>query len=74
MDKELKCPKCGQEMEEGYVPDSMWKMASEKELWIQGLPDWHSKFLNGMPKDRKVAKVTTFRCVCCGYLEAYAKL
>ena len=66
------CPKCSAKMEEGFIIDDTHggKLQSQ---WAEGPPK--KSIWTGV----KVAKedrhrVTTYRCVKCGYLESYAKI
>jgi predicted nucleic-acid-binding Zn-ribbon protein len=64
------CPKCGGQMEEGFIIDythgaptvSSWVQGPPQKGWLGGAKSWG--------KERR--EVRTFRCVGCGFLESYA--
>ena len=67
--KQLKCPKCGGEMETGFVFDrGDWSIPME--------PIWGTDYkplslrINGGIGNKKIVK--SFRCNSCGFLESYA--
>jgi predicted nucleic-acid-binding Zn-ribbon protein len=65
------CPKCGRQMEEGYIPDRGYGVV-QVAIWISGQP--RKAFLGGIDIDGKsMVAIQTFRCLECGYLESYAK-
>ena len=64
----IKCPKCGGEMEEGFVADRSTSFnIAQSQYWGTGT----SMLEMGKLKDQKI--VTTYRCKSCGFLESYAK-
>lgn len=68
------CAKCGQRMEEGYVPirSNSYKWLAQIPAWISGQP--RKSFFGGIDLDGKnMVAIKTFRCMGCGYLESYAK-
>jgi predicted nucleic-acid-binding Zn-ribbon protein len=69
MDKPITCPKCGQPMKEGYVPE-MSQAHTGRTRWIPDPPEVGFLGLNTRGKD--ILEVRTFRCLSCGYLESYA--
>jgi hypothetical protein len=64
------CPKCQHPMNLGFIaPRSV--ESSDITRWVEGEPErsfWKS--LKVPPE--KIFPVTTYRCVSCGFLEAYA--
>jgi hypothetical protein len=64
------CPKCGKQMQEGYIPDRFY---ANFQVWVSGQPE--KRFLGGgLDLDGKTTlNITTFRCQTCAYLESYAK-
>ena len=69
MNKQRQCPKCGQPMQEGYMPEASQSRAG-RSRWVGGPPDVGIFGLNLKGKD--VVEIRTFRCPGCGYLESYA--
>lgn len=67
----LNCPKCGQLMEEGFVPDFTYGGVYRPE-WIKGQPK-KSWWLGIDWKNAHRWKIETFRCTGCGYLASYAR-
>ena len=64
------CPKCENEMTEGFVLDRGDYGSKQQSLWIEGKPE--SSIWTGLKtSDRDVFKVQTFRCPTCNYLEFY---
>jgi predicted nucleic-acid-binding Zn-ribbon protein len=70
MNKQPQCPKCGQQMQEGYVPGASQSRAGEIQ-WVSGVPDVGYFGLN--LRGKEVVAIRTFRCAGCGYLEFYAR-
>ena len=65
------CPKCGGRMVEGFVIDEGYGTA-HVSTWQEGEP--RRSIWTGVKKSREdQAKVTTWRCGRCGYLESYAR-
>jgi hypothetical protein len=63
-----KCPKCGAEMQEGFLIES--KLPSR---WVAGKPT--TSVLGGtQARGREQRQVGSYRCVGCGYLELYARV
>ena len=65
-----KCPRCGGEMQQGYVADRNLG-GYEPTKWFEG------ELIVGRLGDVKKAgstpfPVSTYRCATCGYLESYA--
>ena len=73
MEETKKCPKCGKEMEEGYILNPT-HYGYANRYWVKELVQrkvfgmkWSGlKYEDGNP-------VKTMKCVNCGYLENYAK-
>jgi predicted nucleic-acid-binding Zn-ribbon protein len=63
MPNELKCPKCGADMKQGYVLELGEAPLLSVSQWIAGPPDKLNK---------EQFPIESFRCVRCGYLESYA--
>ena len=70
MNPELKCSKCGAEMEEGFVADEGYNKRYVAH-WVAGKPQFG--FFGGAKTWGKEQRpVRTFCCTKCGYLESYA--
>ncbi len=70
-DSRHQCPKCGGEMEAGFIIDHTDYASARVETWVEGKPA--KSFWTGVKmKDRPQLGVTTYRCHKCGYLESYA--
>lgn len=73
MSDEWTCARCGQQMEEGYVPehgDMNYGLGPSE--WVEGRPQ--SSFWSGLKSDGKVRyKINALRCTGCGHLELYAR-
>jgi hypothetical protein len=67
------CPKCSQQMEEGYIPDRGYRNDTANfPVWVSGQPE--KRFLGGLDLDGKTTlNIITFRCFACGFLESYAQ-
>ena len=63
----MKCPKCGEEMEEALIADRGHGSFSIKQQWGSNLQ------LGGFAGVKNRRDVKTYRCKNCGYLESYAK-
>ena len=68
----LKCPKCQNQMERGFVLDDRGPLANTDALWVQG-PVVRHKFRQGEVEAKVTRHIEAFRCTACGYLELYAK-
>ena len=62
MKKPPRCPKCGAEMQEGFIIES--KLPSR---WIAGPPE--TGILGIKASGREQRPIASYRCVACGYLE-----
>lgn len=70
MDPVLKCPKCGESMEQGFTA-ARSESAATVTHWIEGQPQYG--FFGGTKvSGKRQFAVQTFRCAKCGYLESYA--
>jgi hypothetical protein len=87
-ESEARCSKCGREMEDGFLVDTvfpgsaMLEPQGENVLWAKGnrssvpKPAWFSKLVSGIGfliSSAETKPVTTLRCVGCGHLELYAR-
>jgi hypothetical protein len=64
------CPKCGAELEEGYIVDRTSKATLASD-WVEGEPV--KSFWTGTKiSDKRKYRVRSLRCVRCGFLESYA--
>ncbi|MGA3143697.1 MAG: PF20097 family protein [Verrucomicrobiota bacterium] len=71
------CPKCGKQMEEGYILECAFPRGLDVSKWVAGTPDWGGTFfgLKFRPLNitrRANLQIRTFRCKQCGFLESYA--
>ena len=65
------CPKCNGTMAEGFVIDEGYGTA-HVSTWQEGEP--RRSIWTGIKKSKEnQAKVTTWRCKRCGFLESYAR-
>jgi len=68
----LECLRCKSAMETGFIVDHGHANASQEQEWVEG--EVVKSFWRGVhTHNREKAKVVTYRCVRCGYLESYAK-
>lgn len=65
---EITCPKCKHQMQEGFPLDTGNPRVAE---WVEGPPEYGWLGLKWFR--RKRLPITAYRCLSCGYLEAYAK-
>jgi hypothetical protein len=73
---DVSCPKCKARMDEGYVLDRGHMNQANVATWVAGL--WvpqtvREKIFCDPLAGKKSMPITQYRCVSCGYLEAYAK-
>ncbi len=67
---DAKSPKCGGQMEEGFVVDRTYG-ANLQSTWLDGEPQ--TSFWTGVKIGKKEqVPVTTLRCSGCGYFESFA--
>ena len=77
-DFSLKCPKCENEMEEGFSPDFNYGEIRQT-TWQKGAAEEEAMLGMALPKGgmhlgfQNLLKISAYRCVNCGYLEFYAK-
>ena len=69
------CPKCSKSMEKGFVVDLTYSGVFQSS-WVQGEPTEKRRILGAergikWPKGKR-AKIATYRCSGCGFLESYA--
>lgn len=71
MSDETICPKCGQPMKRGFIPEL--SHASSVSMWVEGEPE-RSFWAAGVkvPEDKAIS-IVTYRCTACGFLESYAR-
>ena len=63
-----KCPKCGAEMQEGFILEHR-----NAVRWIAGKPEL--SFLGDIKVEGRVQRhIQSYRCSSCGYLESYAQI
>jgi predicted nucleic-acid-binding Zn-ribbon protein len=65
-----KCPKCGHEMENGFMVDQAHGAIAEAR-WAEG-ESTYSFWTGVQVRGRTQYRVRTYRCTNCGFLEAYA--
>ncbi len=65
-----KCGKCGGDMHEGFLPDSVHGLRGVP-IWVVGKPDLEG-FGGARIEGKEAHSIRTFRCTKCGYLESYA--
>ena len=85
---ETRCPKCGNQMESGFLIDIVFPGSAalepqgENMRWAQGRrsevprPGFLSRLMSGIGFRLSAVRkrpVTSLRCVQCGYLELYAR-
>ena len=63
---DLKCPKCGAEMQEGFTIEHRVPVR-----WIAGTPE-NSILGNLKNNGGEHRQIQSYRCTGCGYLESYA--
>lgn len=68
--QELKCPKCGGGMVQGFVPDYTHG-GSLVEGWHEGQPK-KSFWMGTKAPVAQGIPIGAYRCAACGYLEFYA--
>ncbi len=65
------CPKCGQQMEEGFILLELSFTNYVPSVWVEGAPE-PSFWTITKVKNKTKRRTVTYRCVGCGYLESYA--
>ena len=63
--KTSRCPKCGAEMEQGFILEHR-----KAVCWIAGRPE--PSFLGDIHSIGEQRHIESYRCLGCGYLESYA--
>jgi hypothetical protein len=66
------CPKCSGHMETGFLIERAGGNSDRQVRWVDGEPTPESWFSGVKLEGREPARVTTFRCEGCGYLESFA--
>ena len=66
------CPKCGDPMERGFIPDE-YRDHNEVTVWVQGLPERSPETGWVVLSGTRMWQVVTYRCTGCGYLESFAR-
>lgn len=65
-----KCTKCSGEMAEGFIPE-LGLFSQPYAVWVSGRPQ--RNLLGGAKTaEADVRRIQVYRCISCGYLEAYA--
>jgi hypothetical protein len=70
--KDVVCTKCGQVMEEGFMPDFAQYQLVRPVTWVEGKPN-HSFWSGTRIADKRQLDVAAYRCTACGYIEFYAR-
>ena len=72
MSEQLACPKCRNEMQEGFILEYATNASASASRWVEGAPV--KALLFGVRTAHKEQHpIQSFRCQSCGYLESYAK-
>lgn len=71
--KNLKCLRCGNAMEPGFVMDRAHYSVPTVASWVEGAPE-RSIWSGLKTQGRDTFPVISYRCEQCGYLEAYARV
>jgi predicted nucleic-acid-binding Zn-ribbon protein len=71
MNHDFRCPKCQNEMAQGFIPDAVVG-GVVVGYWAEGQP--MRAFFGGLKNAPNIGGIPigAFRCVKCGYLEFYA--
>ena len=67
---EQACPKCKHQMQDGFLLDR-GDGAARVAAWVEGPHEYGWLGLKWVR--RKRLPITAYRCLSCGYLEAYAR-
>ena len=67
------CPKCGGQMEPGFMLERGGGPHDQQVRWVEGEPTPRLFFSGVKLEGREPMSVTTFRCDSCGYLESFAR-
>ena len=71
METEIKCPKCSNLMQEGFLLDRGADNFTFQGTWVQDKAE-ESFWLGLNIKNKKKINVKVFRCPKCSFLEFYA--
>jgi hypothetical protein len=66
------CPKCGNPMDRGFIPDE-YRDRNEVTVWVLGQPERSLETGRVVLTGTRMWHVVTYRCTACGYLESYAR-
>jgi hypothetical protein len=66
------CSKCGNKSEDGFSPDYYAAGSSRQMIWVRGKPKKILFGLFGIAFERPIYPIVIYRCLKCGFLEAYA--
>lgn len=66
------CPKCGQPMDRGFIPDE-YRDHNEVTVWVRGHPERSLEDGTVVLSGAQMWQVVTYRCIGCGYLESFAR-
>jgi predicted nucleic-acid-binding Zn-ribbon protein len=69
MATEIYCPKCKEQMIEGFLLDRNNEVKLQS-VWVAGVPE-NSQWAGLKTKNRDIFNVQAFRCSHCNYLEFY---
>ncbi len=66
-DLQIKCLRCGVDMDPGYLADGGHGINSEVAKWVAGAPDvrWYGVKMKGHDQ----IPLSAYRCAKCGYVE-----
>lgn len=67
---EQACPKCKHQMQDGFLLDR-GDGAAQVAAWVEGPHEYGWLGLKWVRRKRLL--ITAYRCLSCGYLEAYAR-
>lgn len=70
MNQNLKCPKCGNDMREGWIAEI--GRGTTPSQWVEGQPE-PSLWTGTKISADKTFEIVTYGCSVCGYLESYAR-
>ena len=72
MSEKIRCPKCGEEMAEGFILDDTHAHANFIQArWVEGKPV-PSRNSGIKWNDKEAYKIAAYRCPSCGLLELHA--
>jgi hypothetical protein len=70
MSQELRCPRCEDVMEEGFLLDNAHLGGFQPSRWVGGKPEYGLASVKLEMK--KLYQLQAYRCIKCGYVEIYA--